>query len=125
VYTGDSEPTFRRYIVPPSLGSTSKLSTKPAGNRHKEGFCFHLSTWRYVPEDSSVHNHCSENFKFCVIKHNFLLKTFSSPSDLVLLVLHLCNVNSLSSFHLSVDSINVKFVVYNRKFSQGRHCCNC
>jgi hypothetical protein len=75
----ESQPTFRRNMIP-SSGSKNKPSEKPASKQvatsayfstpKMEAICssetsvdFQRTTRRYIPEDSSLHNHRCEYLK--------------------------------------------------------------
>jgi hypothetical protein len=72
----ESQPTFRRNIPPPSSESKNKPSKIKQRERWQEGPHFHadfllgdvspkrrLAAWRYIPEDSTLHNHSCEKLK--------------------------------------------------------------
>jgi hypothetical protein len=87
VWSVESQPTFRRNISPPSSGSKNKQRKKPAElclppaftlvscsayflTLKMEATCssetsvdFQRTTRRFIPDDTTPHNHCYENLK--------------------------------------------------------------
>jgi hypothetical protein len=63
VQSGTSSLTSRTNVLPPSSGSKSKSSKKPAERRRQTEMNFYRNTRRYIPDDSKLHSHRSENIK--------------------------------------------------------------
>jgi hypothetical protein len=77
VYSDESKPTFRRNMSPPSSGSRNKALKMEAICSSETSVDFRRTTRRYVPEDSTLHNHRCENIRSYGTLHDFpqLLQT--------------------------------------------------
>jgi hypothetical protein len=70
VYSGESQPTFQRNMLPSSESMTKALKMETICSP-ETSVDFQRTTRLYVPEDSTLHNHSCENLRSWGILHDF------------------------------------------------------